>query len=139
MEPVVLPPPVRRVIDQTTKDAYPEEGCGYLVGAPGGRRFRRAIPTRNVHPGPRTSRYLVDALEFIELEEDLDAKSEAILGIFHSHPKSPAVPSATDLAAALPDLYYLIHDATEGVLGPIRAWRLTPAGGAFEEVPLTEE
>ncbi len=139
MDAVVLPPAVRRVIEETTKAAYPEEGCGYLVGAEGARRFDRAVPTRNVHPGPRTSRYLVDAFEFMELEERLEADAEAILGIYHSHPRGTAVPSQTDLAAALPNLYYLVHDATNGDLGPIRAWRLARDGDAFEEVPIVEE
>lgn len=139
MDPVILPDPVRRVIDETTKAAYPEEGCGYLVGGPGARRFDRAVPTRNVHPGPRTSRYLVDAFEFMELEEQLETENKAILGIYHSHPAGGAVPSRTDLAAALPDLYYLVHDAADGDLGPVRAWRLDADGDAFEEVPLIEE
>lgn len=139
MEPVILPESVRRVIDATTKAAYPEEGCGYLLGQAGDRRFERAVPTRNVHPGPRTSRYLVDALEFMELEERLDAEGKAILGIYHSHPAGGAVPSETDLASALPNLYYLVHDAADGVLGSIRAWRLNADGDAFDEVSLLEE
>lgn len=135
VDPVTLREPVRRVIEQTTRDAYPEEGCGYLIGPPGARRFERAVPTRNVHPGPKTSRYLVDALEFMELEEKLETTGEAILGIYHSHPGGGAVPSETDLAAALPNLYYLVHAAPEGDLGPIRAWRLNADGDAFDEVP----
>jgi proteasome lid subunit RPN8/RPN11 len=137
--PLRLPATARRVIQDTSRRAHPEEGCGYLIGPPGSAHVDDARPARNVHPGPRTSRYLVDPLEFMTLEEELDAAGRTILGIFHSHPASPAVPSPTDFATALPGLYYVVHDVRPGAAGPMRAWLLSSDGERFDEVLLEEE
>jgi len=62
------------------------------------------------------------------------ARGLDVVGAYHSHPGSPAVPSATDLADAQPDLLYVIigADATAGL--DLRGWRLVD--GNFREIPL---
>ncbi|MGH2417959.1 MAG: Mov34/MPN/PAD-1 family protein, partial [Candidatus Limnocylindria bacterium] len=64
-----------------------------------------------------------------------------LVGIFHSHTHTPAVPSPTDLRSAqYPDAFYLVATLSDPEASPqaaLRAWRIT--GGASREVPLRIE
>ena len=53
-----------------------------------------------------------------------------VVAIYHSHPRGPAAPSATDLAEARWDVPYLIADPTSQAL---RAYRLV---GTVREVTI---
>ncbi len=114
--------------------AAPNEGCGYLIGAHG--RIESVRATRNLHAEPRT-RYQVDPVAFLDLEDELEGTGQEVVGIVHSHPFTDAVPSKTDRAHAAVGWWYLIHGfpphAPEGIL---RAWRLHGADGEFREHPL---
>jgi proteasome lid subunit RPN8/RPN11 len=62
-------------------------------------------------------------------------RGEELFGIYHSHPKTPPLPSKSDLAqAAYPEALYLIISLnTKGVL-EMRGFRLQ--GNRYEEVEL---
>ena len=93
--------------------ARPREACGLLVGTRG--RVAFAIPVRNVARG--STRYRVDPAEHIALRRILRELTPAvgIIGVYHSHPRGRARPSATDVAEALyPEWVHLIV----GLAGP---------------------
>ena len=73
----------------------------------------------------------VDPVEHIAAMKSLRVRGRVILGAYHSHPRTPAVPSATDLAEAHDaELLYVI--VSLGDERPdIRAYRLQ--GGTFVE------
>jgi proteasome lid subunit RPN8/RPN11 len=122
-------------IEVAARAAAPEEACGLLIGDSANLRVDRAVTTRNVHPGPRESRYLVDAAEYLQAEQAASVRGDAILGFFHSHPRSDPVPSETDRVNALPGLLYLIHGSPPSEpAGLLWAWRLD--GARFERVPI---
>jgi proteasome lid subunit RPN8/RPN11 len=54
------------------------------------------------------------------------------LGIYHSHPNHPAIPSEHDRVAAQPYFSYVIISAMQGNIDHIRSWRLNEAS-QFEE------
>lgn len=99
----------------------PNECCGLLVGA--GDLIDEAVPARNVLSHP--SRYQIDPQDHIATNRRLRGTSRAVLGAYHSHPKSPAVPSPRDLAEAhYPDFIWLIV-SLEGPAGSdFRAYRI---------------
>jgi proteasome lid subunit RPN8/RPN11 len=75
----------------------------------------------------------VDPADHFAAMKSLRTRSRAILGAYHSHPRTPAVPSPTDLAEAhSPDFFYVIVSLGGGV-PDIRAYRLQ--AGAFVDVP----
>jgi proteasome lid subunit RPN8/RPN11 len=85
----------------------PRECCGLLVGAKG--RVTAAVPMRNLARG--RTRYRLDPAGHISLQRVLRviAPETAIVGVYHSHPRGPAVPSETDVTEALyPDWVYVI-------------------------------
>lgn len=122
-------------IRNETLRAFPEEGCGFLLGPRAGALADEARPVANIHPGPRESRYRIDALELVRLDDSLEGSPRRLLGVFHSHPGSPARPSQTDRDAAWPGFVYVIQDVRGGVAGELRGWVL---GGDedFVEIPL---
>ena len=104
---VRLSPQAARTMVAHARRERPRECCGLLVGTPG--RVRVAVPMRNLARG--RTRYRVDPAAHIALQRVLRVIEPAasIVGVYHSHPHGPAVPSETDVAEALyPDWIYVI-------------------------------
>jgi proteasome lid subunit RPN8/RPN11 len=114
--------------------AYPEEGCGLLVGreADGARVVERIVPAANRHDGARRERYEVAAEAFLAAERAARGDGLEVLGFFHSHPDRAATPSAFDLERAWAYYSYLIVRVEGGAPGAAAAWRLSAAGDRFE-------
>ncbi len=131
-----------------SESCLPDEACGLLVG-PAPDKADALLAMENVHEPPRLRRYSIDPLAYADAEDTAEARGRHIVGIFHSHPPAPAVPSQFDLDGALPGLWYVIHgypadpnrtiQSAPGAARPqeeIRAWVLAPGGGRFIEAPL---
>lgn len=132
MEAVILP---RQLVNQVLHQAQasPEvEVCG-LIAAKDGRPLR-AEPVTNISDQPQRL-FAMDPAAQIDVMRRMREQGETLFGIYHSHPHSPAVPTATDLEqAGYPDALYLIVSLnTRGVL-EMRGYRLRD--GRADEVPL---
>ncbi|WP_408957012.1 desampylase [Natrinema sp. 74] len=130
---IVLPTAIREAILERAQEGSPEEICGVLGGEyrPDGRsRVRSQYPAENVADALRT-RYEIDPERQLEVFERLEDRGEDIVGFYHSHPRGPPRPSATDAAQATwPDRSYLIVSLEPLELGSWR-WR-TDTGSATE-------
>jgi proteasome lid subunit RPN8/RPN11 len=127
----------RTAIEAEALRAFPEEGCGFLVGDPWRSLIDEARPRPNVHPGPRATRFLIEGLEYVRLEDELADGRRGLVGVFHSHPLHPPVPSETDRAAAWPGLVYVIQEVHDGRHpGDLRAWRLRPGRDGYDPLRL---
>ena len=83
----------------------PNECCGLLVG--GGGAIVEAVPARNVLAHP--SRYQIDPQDHIATNRRLRGTDRTVVGAYHSHPRSPAVPSPRDVEEAhYPEFVWLI-------------------------------
>lgn len=83
----------------------PCECCGLLVGD--GSTIGESVRTRNLRRSETA--YLVDPEDHFALLKRTRREGRAIVGAYHSHPRSPAAPSATDLAEAYyRDFVYVI-------------------------------
>ena len=88
------------------REAAPAECCGLLLGT--GSSVVAAARARNTASDP-TRRFEIDPQDHIDARRDARGRGLAVLGFYHSHPRSQAVPSPTDLAeASYPDHLYLI-------------------------------
>lgn len=93
-------------IVQLAREAAPAECCGLLLGK--GSTIDVAAPAANIAGEPR-SRFLIDPKDHIDVRRAARARGLDVVGFYHSHPRAPALPSATDRAeAAYPSCYYLI-------------------------------
>ena len=97
------------IYDRLVDDARvsPEyEICGLLAGV--GESCSALYPVKNISPTPRITFYM-DPQEQIGAMYAMRRSGETMIGIYHSHPTTPAVPSARDIAAAAyPGVAYLI-------------------------------
>jgi [CysO sulfur-carrier protein]-S-L-cysteine hydrolase len=84
------------IADHARREA-PRECCGLLVGNDG--LVDEYIRTTNVRPG--TAAYRIDPAEHFAAIKRTRQEGRTIIGAYHSHPRSPAVPSPTDLAEAV--------------------------------------
>ncbi len=147
-DPATHPGPARAVLPAAIRDAlvaharaeYPNEMCGIVSGsadpaAGGTARFWH--PTRNAYASPH--RYNVHPDDLLAVFGAIDDADEVVWGIAHSHVRTPARPSATDvgLAANWPAALYLLVSLAEAEADPVtgapsvRAWRIVD-GDVFE-------
>ena len=87
---------------------------------------------RNRHASPL--RYDVHPEDLVRIMFALESAGEELMAVFHSHTRSPAVPSPTDLREARYDVVHLIAtlaDPAADVVSALRAWRLRD-GSALE-------
>ena len=123
--------------------AAPEEGCALLVGV----RFEDHWSIRDLWPclnvwepaRQRRRRFAIDPREQLQAQRWARQRGLQVLGSAHSHPTSPAEPSATDLAMAVAPTLMVIRSGLvgSGVVGQspdplagLGAWWLPGDGGA---------
>lgn len=92
----------------------PGEGVGVLAADTPGH-LRAIYPLSNVASQPQR-RYLADPLELLRAFRAMEREHLTLGAIYHSHPKGPARPSATDLMLAEYRVPYLIADIERRVL-----------------------
>jgi proteasome lid subunit RPN8/RPN11 len=121
------------------RSEYPNEACGIIAGtatpAAGGTATRWHA-TRNRAASPL--RYEVHPDDLVRVLLAIDDAGEAVWAIVHSHVRSPAQPSPTDVGLAFyPDALYVVvslsADEADPVTGAesVRAWRIVD-GRVFE-------
>jgi [CysO sulfur-carrier protein]-S-L-cysteine hydrolase len=135
---------VQQLIDHARAE-YPNEACGVIVGdrpAADGGVARRWEPARNEAASP--FRYRVHRDDLYRLTIETDDADEVFWAIVHSHVRSPAVPSPTDVGAATyPDALYILvslsDDEAEAAAGrpSVRAWRIVDKAVHEVEVGVT--
>jgi [CysO sulfur-carrier protein]-S-L-cysteine hydrolase len=87
------------------REDLPNECCGMVGGVDG--QARTVYRAENAEGSP--FRYSIDAKEQFRLMREIEDAGEELAGIYHSHTKSPAYPSQTDVnLAGWPDAVYLI-------------------------------
>lgn len=106
------------------------EVCGLIGGSAG--RPASYYPVENDAPDPGR-RFLMHPEAQLHTMRRMRDAGEELLGIFHSHPGSPAEPSATDRElACYPDVVYFIASLLPGT-PELRAWYFD--GADFKELP----
>jgi proteasome lid subunit RPN8/RPN11 len=95
--------------------------------------IERARPARNLDPNAR-DRYEIDPADHLAAEDEARALGLEVVGVWHSHPDHPALPSETDRQRAWPGWSYVIVAVAEGQSVGLRSWRLQGERFAEEQV-----
>jgi len=119
-------------------DAYPDEGCGVLIGSFRNERAEVVDVTRgrNLRTERSRDRYVLDPADIIAADRDARARGLDIVGYWHSHPDHPAHPSQFDTDHAWVDYVYVICNTTPEGTGDVNAFALAAEGGPFEHLLL---
>jgi len=114
--------------------AYPDEGCGLLLGWTNRERkiVEEVWPTENARPRSRRTRYSIPPDELLRLERDGRSRGLEVIGFFHSHPDAEARPSRCDLENAWPWYSYIIVTVKAKKAEEIHSWVLKDDHPQFE-------
>ena len=117
---------------------FPEECCGFMFGS-----FKDDIVivdsikvVKNNHPDLRSRRFIISPEDYINAEKYADENSLALVGVYHSHPNHPALPSETDRLAAMPGFTYVIYSIMDGKPADVSAWELEEDRSKFSTVEI---
>ena len=112
--------------------AYPEEGAGFLIGDEG--EVKEILALSNAREDEaRHNRFLITPEEYLKAELKADSLGLSLIGVFHSHPDCPNVPSEYDREWAQPFFSYIITRVDEGKAVSHRSWRLVEDRTQYEE------
>ena len=127
------------------QSTYPNEGGGFLLGSfdAEGAILADFSPVNNSFAeAEQFHRYAMTPLEYAKHEDAADERGLALLGWYHSHPDSPAVPSSYDLNAAVQgtgvNFLWLIAQIDQAQAVDLRAYQLRPEKDGFNELRLLD-
>jgi proteasome lid subunit RPN8/RPN11 len=154
--PLAFPEHLRQEVVAHAREGDPDEVCGILGGRDGAvsRVFRvlntadaigaergvfRDRETGVASAGRRPVHYYMDPLDQLRVYNELDELELDVVGYYHSHTRSEARPSPTDvrLATDLAAVYVLVSLEDRGNPA-VRAWRISKADPSDEIGDVTE-
>lgn len=116
---------------------HPHECGGMLIGQyelDGRKTVVETFALENSREeGARHNRVLILPKDVLRAEKYAREKGLDLVGYYHSHPESPAVPSQYDLAHALPVWSYVIVSVIEGKVVDILSWEMENDRSKFNE------
>lgn len=126
---------VREQMIAHAREQFPKECCGMLAGVDG----KPVKVVRATNSEDSEFRYRVDDRELLRFLHDCDDNGWDFLAVYHSHTRSEAYPSPTDvrLAANWPDPYYVLVSLADQDDPAVRAFRI--ADGEISEVPTGDD
>ena len=129
-----LPQSVQDDMLQDCRRRHPKEACGFLIASAAGV-ICRAYPMTNVE---NTSiGYSMDPKEQLRVEKELRQRQERVVGIYHSHVASPAVPSPVDIQQAIsPDVSYIVVSTMNAAQPDVKSYRIDGTMVTPEEIRL---
>lgn len=113
------------------KGEAPFEACGILAGVDS-----RVVKGYRVTNAERSRvRYTMDPKEQLKVMKEIDDRGWELLGIYHSHPASPAYPSPTDISLAFyPDSIYFLVSLMDPQKPVLRGYRILDGRVHEEEI-----
>jgi proteasome lid subunit RPN8/RPN11 len=123
-----------RIFEQM-EGTFPNEGGGFLLGniTPEAVYIEDITQVENVfETEEQYHRYAMTPQDWMKLEDEADARGLSLVGYYHSHPESPAIPSVYDRDHALPNFVYIITSVMAGKAAEMRVWRLRTDRSQFD-------
>jgi proteasome lid subunit RPN8/RPN11 len=123
---------------------YPQECCGLLIGTiveqsktiaqlwetenawteATAVQFNRDREIESSATFDRDRRYTIAPEDWLRAQKSARDRQLDIVGIYHSHPNSPAVPSEYDRVLAWPQYSYVIVSVHQGRAADLLSWQL---------------
>ena len=123
--------PLKSAVEQNT-----DECCGFLLGTEIGKnRIISMIMHVDNDALDRRRTFRISPKNYLAAENFAAWNNLRLIGIYHSHPNAPAIPSEFDRVAAQPYFSYVILSVMNKKVEAIRSWNLNDQF-QFEEEPL---
>ena len=135
-----LTPNILQTLQKDAADSFPDECCGFFYGNVSDevKTITRVHPVFNAKEGDKKRRFEISPREYMKAERFADEQGLTLLGVYHSHPQHPAIPSETDRLAAQPVFSYVIIPVYDSVTGIARSWTLNEDNLFDEETILIQ-
>lgn len=118
---IIMTEAVFNDIEVHAREGKPQEVCGILRGR--GNKAFELVRGQNIASDP-VNDYVIDAQTLLR-QFDFEEEGDEMVAVYHSHPISPAYPSASDAwSAHYPDLAYIICSLEDVEVPVVRAFRL---------------
>ena len=119
----------QKPLDEMYKDAlqsFPDECCGFFLGKEleDERIVTNILVVNNSKEGDKRRRFEISPKDYLNAERFADDNDLQLLGVYHSHPNHPAIPSEHDRVAAQPYFSYIIISVKENEIAGTRSWQL---------------
>ncbi len=108
---IIIDPRIKQLLIEDALNTFPDECCGFLFGREerdGTRHIIDILVVDNAKEGDKTRRFEISPQDYMAAETHALDHDWTLLGIYHSHPKHPAIPSETDRKSAQPYFSYVI-------------------------------
>ena len=115
---------------------YPYECCGLLLGRFESDRkvVSETFPISNAREeSAKRNRFLITPEELMKGERYARQHDLEVVGFYHSHPDSPAVPSQYDLEHAWPTYSYIIVSTSADRADDLFSWEQEPDRSRFNQ------
>lgn len=130
-----------KTMHQHAEVDFPNECCGFFYGSDKGeeREIELAIEIINSKEGDQRRRFEISPLDYMKAEKYALENNLNLLGVYHSHPQHPAIPSEHDLKQAVPFFSYIIVSVMNGKVDHTRSWILDESSNFVEEEIISEQ
>lgn len=119
------------------ESAYPEECCGLLIGklSQNHKTVVEVKASKNVwnaqasvlfsaQSATKLSHYTIAPETMLAVQKETRDRNLQIIGIYHSHPNHPAIPSECDRLYAWQQYSYIIVSVQQGKASDVNNWSL---------------
>ncbi|CAN1213341.1 MPN domain-containing protein [Tumidithrix helvetica PCC 7403] len=146
----------RLIVQNHAENTYPEECCGLLLGTIDAqdssikvgmevrpmrnawneevaRDLQAVLPTAldakaSQASSSKLDRFSIDPQEMLQVQKETRDRGFTIIGIYHSHPNAPAIPSEFDRVVAWQRYSYANASVRVGQVSEIQSWVLDEKG-----------
>jgi proteasome lid subunit RPN8/RPN11 len=131
---IIIEPKAKQRMTADAVNTFPDECCGFLFGIEkkDDRFITDVFIVNNAKDGDKKRRFEISAKDYMKAEKYAEENDLQLLGVYHSHPNHPAVPSEHDRVAAQPWFSYIIISIMNKEVDAILSWRLNETS-QFEE------
>jgi proteasome lid subunit RPN8/RPN11 len=143
-----------RAIAAHAEATYPDECVGLLLGRLEGdtklalavyqaenRWAGQVALAESDDPTSRRDRFYLDPRDYMRADRAAQAQGLEVVGIYHSHPDHPAIPSERDRVGAQAiggtSFAFVIQSVRAGSAAELASWLLVDEGARFEQEEVT--
>ncbi len=128
-----------RIVEHSRRELH-NEACGILAGSLSGEGKRAVAAYEMINAARSPESFLMDPKEQLKVLKDIRVKGFEMVGIYHSHPKTEAYPSAHDVNMAYyPDVSYIIVSLRDAKDPVVRSFTIRQGVIAEEKISLIEK
>lgn len=151
---LTLTPESAAAIAAHAEATYPDECVGLLLGRLEGERklaldiYRaenrwagQVALAESDDPTSRRDRFYLDPRDYMRADREALARGLEVVGVYHSHPDHPAVPSERDRVGAQAiggtSFAFVIQSVRAGSAAELASWLLVDEGARFVQEEIT--